>query len=208
MRLPWPRVCPNQLERAVKLYKQGLRISVQPTWLLVLAKSDIEGMGYERASTGFRFREIVDAGLEPAASTDVTGVYLENTNPMKAIYATVTRNSDAGKFGPEQALNVTESLKMWTIWAARSMCEEKVKGSIESGKFADMTVLSGDIFTMPGDSILNVVPMKTIVGGHVVYERKRLLSKFLRHSDELWHQRMIRLFFNVTAPKGRFFFAV
>ena len=164
---------PNQLERAVKLYKHGLRISVQPTWLLVLAKSDIEDMGYERAATGFRFREMVDAGLEPAASTDVTGVYLENTNPMKAIYATVTRNSDAGKFEPEQALTVTESLKMWTIWAARSMGEEKVKGSIEPGKFADMTVLSGDIFTMPGDSILNVVPLKTIVGGNIVYERKR-----------------------------------
>jgi predicted amidohydrolase YtcJ len=87
----------------VKLHTEGLRISVQPTWLTVLVKSDIEDMGYERA-------------------------------------ATITRNSDNGKFEP--------------------------------GKYADMTVLSGDIFTMPGDSIIQVVPLKTIVGGHVVYERK------------------------------------
>ena len=44
----------NQLDRAVKLHSEGLRISVQPTWLTVLVKSDIEDMGYERAATGFR----------------------------------------------------------------------------------------------------------------------------------------------------------
>ncbi len=159
----------NQLDRAVKLHKEGLRISVQPTWLTVLVKSDIEDMGYERAATGFRFRTMVDAGLEPAGSTDVTGVYLENTNPMKAIYATVTRNSDAGKFEPEQALTVTESLKMWTIWAAKALGEEKLKGTIEPGMYADMTVLSDDILTIDPEKIIDIKVLKTIVGGKVVY---------------------------------------
>ena len=162
----------NQLDRAVKLQVQGMRITVQPTWLTVLVKSDIEDMGYERASTGFRFRTMVDAGLEPAGSTDVTGVYLENTNPMKAIYATVTRNSDDGKFEPEQALTVMEALKMWTIWAAKSMGEEDIKGSIEPGKFADMTVLSDDIFSIDKDKIKDIKALQTIVGGKIVYSQK------------------------------------
>ncbi|MEI6434186.1 MAG: amidohydrolase [Bacteroidota bacterium] len=162
----------NQLDRAVKLHDKGLRISVQPTWLTVLVKSDIEDMGYERAATGFRFRTMVNAGLEPAGSTDVTGVYLENTNPMKAIYATVTRNSDAGKFEPEQALTVTESLKMWTVWAAKALGEEKVKGSIEPGKYADMIVLSDDILTIDPEKIIDIKIEKTIVGGKVVYSLK------------------------------------
>jgi predicted amidohydrolase YtcJ len=162
----------NQLDRAVKLHGEGLRISVQPTWLTVLVKSDIEDMGYERAATGFRFRTMIKAGLEPAGSTDVTGVYLENTNPMKAIYATVTRNSDAGKFEPEQALTVTESLKMWTIWAAKALGEEKLKGSIETGKYADMTVLSDDILTIDPEKIIDIKILKTIVGGNIVFERK------------------------------------
>ncbi|MCX6277318.1 MAG: amidohydrolase [Bacteroidetes bacterium] len=159
----------NQLDSAVKLHDKGLRISVQPTWLTVLVKSDIEDMGYERAATGFRFRTMVKAGLEPAGSTDVTGVYLENTNPMKAIYATVTRNSDAGKFEPEQALTVTESLKMWTIWAAKALGEEKLKGTIEPGKYADMTVLSDDILTIDPEKIIDIKIEKTIVGGKIVY---------------------------------------
>ena len=69
-------------------------------------------------------------------------------------------------------MTVTEALKMWTIWAAKSMGEADVKGSIEPGKYADMTVLSDDIFTMPKESLKNVKTLKTIVGGNVVYEAK------------------------------------
>jgi len=162
----------GQLKRASEMKKQGLFISVQPTWLLELVKADYENMGAKLAKTGFRFRSMIDAGLEPAAGTDMTGIYLANINPFSAIYASVTRNSDKGIFEPKEAVSVTEALKMWTIWAAKSMGEDKVKGSIEPGKYADMTVLSDDIFTMPKEDLKNVKTLKTIVGGKVVYEAK------------------------------------
>lgn len=159
-----------QLARAKEMRKKGLFVSVQPTWLLDLAKADLENMGELRARTGFQFRAMIDAELEPAAGTDVTGIYLDNINPFLAIYATVTRQSDAGLFEPGQAISVLEALKMWTIWAARSMGEADVKGSIEPGKYADLTVLSDDIFTMPKENLKDVKALKTIVGGEVVYE--------------------------------------
>jgi predicted amidohydrolase YtcJ len=162
----------KQLKRAGEMKKQGLFISVQPTWLLELVKADYENMGGELAKTGFKFRSMVDAGLEPAAGTDMTGIYLANINPFSAIYACVTRTSDMGVFQPEQALSVTDALKMWTIWAAKSMGEADVKGSIEPGKYADMAVLSDDIFTMPKEGLKDVKTLKTIVGGTVVYEAK------------------------------------
>ena len=115
---------------------------------------------------------MIDAGLEPAAGTDMTGIYLANINPFSAIYASVTRNSDNGIFEPSEAVTVTEALKMWTIWAAKSMGEEKVKGSIEPGKYADMVVVSDDIFTMPPEGLKDVKVLKTIVGGKIVYEAK------------------------------------
>jgi predicted amidohydrolase YtcJ len=152
--------------------KQGLYISVQPTWLLDLVKADFENMGELRTRTGFQFRSMIDAGLEPAAGTDVTGIYLDNVNPFLAIYAAVTRQSDAGIFEPGQAISVTEALKMWTIWAARSLGEADLKGSIEPGKYADMTVLSDDILTMPKENLKDAKALKTIVGGKVVYEAK------------------------------------
>jgi len=162
----------NQLSRAKEMRPKGFKVSIQPTWLLELVKADDENMGPERTRTGFKFRSMIDAGLEPAAGTDVTGIYLDNVNPLLAIYAAVTRNSDMGIFMPEQAITVTESLKMWTIWAAKSMGEEKMKGSIEPGKYADMAVLSDDIFTMPKERLKDVKVLKTIVDGSVVYDAK------------------------------------
>jgi len=61
---------------------------------------------------------------------------------------------------------------MWTTWAAKSMGQADVKGSIEPGKYADLTVLSDDIFTMPKENLKDVKVLKTIVGGNVVYEAK------------------------------------
>ena len=71
-----------------------------------------------------------------------------------------------------QAISVTEALKMWTIWGAKSMGQSDMKGTIEPGKYADMTVLSNDIFNMPKEGIKDVKAIKTIVGGNVVYEAK------------------------------------
>ena len=157
-----------ELKRAADM---GIKVSVQPAWLTTLANSNTENLGKERAATGFKFRSMIDAGLEPAAGTDVTGIYLVTLNPFLHMYAAVTRNSDMGIFQPEQAITVTEALKMWTEWAAKSMGEFDLKGSIEPGKYADMTVLSDDIFTMPKEGLKGVKAIKTIVGGKIVYEK-------------------------------------
>ncbi|WP_428105328.1 amidohydrolase [Candidatus Binatus sp.] len=162
----------EQLKRAKEMKKHGLYISAQPVWLLDLVKSNFDNMGAKRADTGFRYRAMIDAGLEPAGSTDLTGIYLENINPFLGIWASVTRHSDMGVFHPEQAISVTEAIKMWTLWAAKAMGEAQVKGSLEPGKYADMVVLSDDIFTMPPEGLKEVKPLKTIVGGEVVYTAK------------------------------------
>lgn len=162
----------RQLERAAALRPQRFSVAVQPAWLLTLARADIDNMGEERARTGFRFRALVDAGIEPAASTDMTGIYMENINPFLGMYAAVTRNSSAGIFEPGQAVSVTEALKMWTIWAAKAMGEGASKGSIEPGKYADMVVLSDDILTMPVERLREVKVSKTVLDGRIVYAAK------------------------------------
>jgi predicted amidohydrolase YtcJ len=162
----------EQLARARAMVDKGFRISVQPIWLLELIRADYENMGPERTESGFRFRSMIDAGVEPAAGSDVTGIYLDNINPFTGIYAAVTRQSDKGIFMPGEAVSVVEALKMWTVWPARSIGESDMKGSIEPGKYADMVVLSDDIFTMPKENLKGVKVLKTIAGGNVVYEAK------------------------------------
>ena len=158
-----------QLARAKAMHAHGLRISVQPIWLTELVKADFENMPAKLAASGFQFRSMVEAGLEPAASTDMTGIYLGNITPLKAMAACVTRESDAGVFEPEQALTVEQALRMWTTWAAASMGEAEVKGSIAPGKYADMTVFTDDLFAIPQERIKDANIAMTIVGGDVVY---------------------------------------
>ena len=162
----------EQLQRAKKMKKDGLHISVQPIWLLELVNADYENMGAKRTETGFKFQSMIKAGLEPAAGTDMTGIYLGNIDPFKAMYASVTRQSDKGIFEPQEAISVRDALRMWTIWPAKAVGEEKVKGSIEVGKYADMAVLSKNIFQIPKESLKDVRVNKTIVGGRIVYERQ------------------------------------
>jgi predicted amidohydrolase YtcJ len=161
----------TQLQRAQALKKTGLFISIQPIWLTELVKADVENMGADRAATGFRFKTMIDAGLEPAASTDMTGLYLGNIDPFKAMQAVVTRVSDMGVFEAQEAVPVEDAIRMWTIWPARAIGEAQHRGSIEPGKLADMTVLTEDILSVPADHIAAVQAARTIVGGRTVYAR-------------------------------------
>ena len=69
----------------------------------------------------------------------------------------------------EQALSRQEALKGMTIWAAFSNFEEKEKGSIEPGKFADFIVLEKNILEIPENQIPEVYVLQTYVGGKKVF---------------------------------------
>ena len=162
---------PNDLARAKRL---GVYGNITPIWVYTLGQSMVENLGPERARGSYRFRDMIDAGIQPGAGTDLTGVYFDSLNPFDNIWAAVTRNSDIGsKFTPEQAVTVDEALRMWTIWAARAQEEDAIKGSLEAGKLADMIVISGNILTIPAEQIRNLKVLKTIVGGQEVYSSKK-----------------------------------
>jgi len=59
---------------------------------------------------------------------------------------------------------------MFTIWPAYAAFEETLRGSIENGKLADFTILSGDIMKIPEMEILKTRCLMTVIGGEVVYE--------------------------------------
>jgi len=59
---------------------------------------------------------------------------------------------------------------MFTIWPAYAAFEEKLRGTIEVGKLADLTILSADIMTIPAPEILKTRNVMTVINGEIVYE--------------------------------------
>ena len=54
---------------------------------------------------------------------------------------------------------------------AREYCLNK-KGTIEVGKYADLVVLSDDIFQIDAQKIQDVAVLKTMVNGEFVYSKE------------------------------------
>jgi hypothetical protein len=59
---------------------------------------------------------------------------------------------------------------MFTVWPAYAAFEEKLRGSIEPGKLADLTILSADIMEIPESEILKTRCVMTVINGEVVYD--------------------------------------
>lgn len=108
-------------------------------------------------------RTLIDMGLKVAAEGD---------RPLWQMEKLVTRTDDRGNvWGADEAISREESLRMHTSWAARYTRDEKITGTIEAGKLADLVVLGGDYMTCPEDEISKLPVLLTVVGGRIVYDR-------------------------------------
>ena len=95
-----------------------------------------------------------------------TDAPVEDVSPLASFYASVTRKAKDGTyFYPDQRMSREEALRSYTWNNAYAAFEEKLKGSLEAGKLADITVLSRDIMTIPDDEIPATDVVYTIVGG-------------------------------------------
>ena len=125
-------------------------------------------IGEERSETGaYVWRSLLDSGAVIAGGTDVP---VESVDPIPDYSAAVTRVMNNGvAFYPEQSMSREEALRARTLDAAYAAFEEDIKGSLEVGKLADVTVLSKDILTIPAEEIPDTTVLYTIVGGKVRY---------------------------------------
>ena len=151
---------------------QEVIASMQPVHLSSDRPWAIYRLGQKRVEDGaYIWRDLLNHGVLVASGTDAP---VEPVNPIANFYAAVTRKTLQGVpnsgFEPDQKLTRGEALHAMTLAAAFAGFEESVKGSIEVGKLADITVLSQDILTVPESSILETKVMLTMVGGQVLYE--------------------------------------
>jgi predicted amidohydrolase YtcJ len=148
-----------------RMKKQQVIVSVQPC---VVASefsvwSATEHLGAERAKWLYPLRTLLNEGIRVVGGSDCP---MEPLSPLLGVQTAVIR-----EIFPEEQVTIDEALRMYTVDAAYSSNEENIKGSVETGKLADLVVLSRDPFSAQPSEIASISVELTIVGGRVVYSK-------------------------------------
>ena len=135
--------------------------------LYLAGPSLVKYWGADRAALTTPVRRYLDAGLVVSSGTDAPVVPYP---PLWTLYHFITRDTlTGGVMGRDQRITREEAIKLATINNARLMGDEARKGSIETGKLADLVVVSENILTCPEERIRDAEVLLTIVGGRPVY---------------------------------------
>lgn len=155
------------LERMKKL---PLVLDIQPIFLCTDLHWIEDRIGKERLKGSFALKTIENAGLIQTGGSDCP---VETYEPLKGIYAAVTRQDMEGYptegFLPEERLSVYEALCMYTKNVHYATGQESVLGTLEIGKFADLTVLEKNLFKIDKKEIKDVKVEQTYVAGNCVF---------------------------------------
>ncbi len=159
---------PNDIPRFAK---NGIIASMQGIHCTSDAPFVEKRLGTERAKLGaYAWRSLLDANVIVANGTDAP---VEDVDPIPSFYASVTRKRiDNGmEFFTEQSMTREEALYSYTLGNAYAAFEEDIKGSLEIGKVADLTIMSQDLINCSDEEILNAQVLYTIIDGVVKYEK-------------------------------------
>jgi predicted amidohydrolase YtcJ len=124
--------------------------------------------GVDRAREVTPLKTYLDHGFLVAGGTDSSVVPF---NPFLDIYHFHTRETISdGVYGANQRVRSRQPLlRMITINYAKLTGKDKIKGSTEPGKLADVAVLSENILNVPARQMLEMKALATYVGGIEVY---------------------------------------
>ncbi len=157
---------PSDIPRFAQLH---VIASMQPYHCIDDGRWAEKRIGPERAKTTYAFRSLLDAGTTLAFGSDWD---VAPMSPLMGIYAAVTRRTLDGKhpdgWVPEQKITVEEAVGAYTMGSAYASFEERIKGSIEPGKLADLVVLSQDIFTIDPVKIADTKVYLTVFDGKII----------------------------------------
>jgi predicted amidohydrolase YtcJ len=134
-----------------------------------LGDSYIKNLSLERTRMMYPLKSLIKRGIIAPLSTDAPVI---DPNPMHGLYVALTRKTKTGQvIAPGEEVSIMQALRAYTLWGAYASFEEKIKGSIEPGKRADLAVLSQNILEASPEEILEMKTDMTVIDGEVAFER-------------------------------------
>jgi predicted amidohydrolase YtcJ len=151
----------------------GVIASMQPCHLLSDLRWAPVILGPSRYGEAYAWDSMLKAGATLAFGTDYP---VEILNPMRGLYAALTREfeegSPEGGWVPTEKIGIADAIRAYTWGSAFAEFEDHRKGTLAPGKFADLVVLSQDITHIPPRQLLNTEVLMTLVGGKIVYQKE------------------------------------
>ena len=144
--------------------------------------------GPEEAAHAPPLKLLLGKGVPVGMGTDATR---SSFNPWLGLYFLVTGRvaSGAQLLSAENRLSREEALRLYSAGSAWFSQEEKQKGHIRVGEFADFALLSKDYLTVPDEQIKTIESVLTVVGGKPVYAAGKyheLVSDALPEATPSW----------------------
>jgi predicted amidohydrolase YtcJ len=160
-----PKDLPRFASLGVIPAMQAIHMSSDRPWA-------IDRLGEKRIVEGaYMWQTLLKSGAKIVNGTDAP---VEPVNPIPSFYASATRKTLKGQpeggYEPAEKMTREQALRSYTLDAAFGAFEEQIKGSLEVGKRADITVFSNDIMTVPEDEILKATVSIVVVDGKVAYK--------------------------------------
>jgi predicted amidohydrolase YtcJ len=153
-----------------KFKRLGVIASMQPSHAIGDLYFAPARLGMDRLNGAYAWQSMIKLGVPLAGGTDAP---VERGEPLIEFYAAVARKDLQGRSGEgwhaEEKMTRDQALKSFTIWAAFAAFEEAVRGSLEVGKLADLTVFDRDLMTVAEAEILKAKNLLTIINGEIVY---------------------------------------
>lgn len=131
----------------------------------------IDRIGKDRMKGAYAWRTLRKQNATVIFNSDFTG---SDPSFFYGMHSAMTKKKRIGEkeWYPEQAFTAEESLRAYTIWAAYASKQESLTGTIEKGKWADLTFMNVDVLNATPKEVLNGTILKTIVNGALLYEKE------------------------------------
>jgi predicted amidohydrolase YtcJ len=156
----------------------GVVADIQPAWLYKDCASLRQTLGERRMQWFQPLRAWMERGLVIGGGSDHMVMLDSNDainpwNPWLGMWIALTRQTErGGVHNRRERLTREQALRFYTINSAWLTFDEKKKGSLEAGKFADLIIIDRDITRCRVDDVRTTKTLLTMVGGKVVWEAK------------------------------------
>ncbi len=158
-----------------RLGQLGVIASMEPPHAMEDKAWAEQRLGPGRIRGAYAWRTLRESDARLTFNSDNPG---SDHNIFYGLHSAVTRQDRDGQpeggWYPEQRVSIEEALRAYTAWSAYASFREDETGVIQTGRWADLTVMDIDPFTLaehrPVDILAGQIVM-TIVNGEIAYDK-------------------------------------